>query len=99
MKTPSLLPSILLLAGSSTTLCAQMPPGAPPYTGLYVFGDSWSGTTDGAYWRSRWSNGPMWYDIRPEHPDLAVGLIACVGSGMDSQAALVMKSLTGSVTL
>ena len=63
MKAQLLLLTTLLVSGSSVPLPGQPAPAAPPYTGLYVFGDSWSGTNDGAYWRSRWSNGPMWYDI------------------------------------
>lgn len=63
MKTRSLLLTALLLTCISGLPRAHAAPGASPYTGLYVFGDSWSGTTDGAYWKSRWSNGPMWYDI------------------------------------
>jgi len=39
------------------------------------------------------------YQKETELPDLAVGLIACVGSGMASQAALVMESLTELVPL
>lgn len=44
---------------------------------------------------------PRWSlcKYQPKLPDLAVGLIACVGSGMDSQAALVMESLNAPVTL
>jgi hypothetical protein len=44
---------------------------------------------------------PKWPPCKcqPELPDLAAGLIACVGSGMASQAALVIESLTGSITL
>jgi len=43
---------------------------------------------------------PKWRPCNcwPELPDLAVGLIACVGSGVASQAAPVMESLTESVT-
>lgn len=64
MKNQSLVLITLFLAGTCGLLRVQAAPTiVPPYTGLYVFGDSWSGTTDGAYWKSRWSNGPMWYDI------------------------------------
>ena len=55
--------SLLMVAGASGPLGAQPAPGNPPYTALYVFGDSLSATTGGWYWNSRWSNGPMWPEI------------------------------------
>ena len=41
--------SLLMLAGASGLLRAQPAPGNPPYTALYVFGDSLSATTGGWY--------------------------------------------------
>lgn len=51
-----------LLISASAVLGAPPAPPAPPYTALYFFSDSWSATNDGLYWRSRWSNGPMWLE-------------------------------------
>ncbi|MHC1767245.1 MAG: SGNH/GDSL hydrolase family protein [Verrucomicrobiia bacterium] len=63
MNVPILLLGLVMLAGASDLLRAQPDPGEPPYSALYVFGDSLSGTTGGWYWNGRWSNGPMWPEI------------------------------------
>jgi phospholipase/lecithinase/hemolysin len=60
MKPALRLFAILSLVSTSAWLCAQAAPADPPYSALYVFGDSWSWTAGGPYWRSHWSNGPMW---------------------------------------
>ena len=71
MKTISLLLTKLLLAGTSGLLCAQPASNAPPYTALYVFGESWSVTTGGPYWNGHFANGPMWPEILSTHWGLA----------------------------
>ena len=56
----NLVPLLML---TMLTLSAAVQAQFSSYTALYVFGDSWSATSgglDGLYWRSRWSNGPMW---------------------------------------
>jgi phospholipase/lecithinase/hemolysin len=60
MKIEAILLTTLSLAGAIGLLRAQPVASDPPYSVLYVFGDSWSWTAGGSYWRSHWSNGPMW---------------------------------------
>ena len=61
----------LAFAGAVAGLSAQTPPPAdPPYTALYVFGDSDSSTSGGPYWMGRCSNGPTW----PEFLSTNLGL-------------------------
>lgn len=63
MKPESFLLAILLLSNTGARLYAQPAPIDPPYSAIYVFGDSWSWTAGGPYWRSHWSNGPMWPEL------------------------------------
>jgi len=63
MKTQAILLTTLSRAGAIGLLRAQPVPSDPPYSALYVFGDSWSWTAGGPYWRSHWSNGPMWPEL------------------------------------
>ena len=74
MKTQSLLLTALLLAGTSVLLHAQPAPNAPPYTALYVFGESWSVTTGGPYWNGHCANGPMWPEILSTNWGLAYAM-------------------------
>ena len=63
MKPALVLFAILFLSTTSALLHAQPAPADPPYSAIYVFGDSWSWTAGGPYWRSHWSNGPMWPEL------------------------------------
>ena len=63
MKPVVLLLRTVLVVGTGGWLRAQPMPADPPYSALYVFGDSWSWTAGGPYWRSHWSNGPMWPEL------------------------------------
>jgi phospholipase/lecithinase/hemolysin len=63
MKTQAILLITLSLAGATGLLRAQSRPSDPPHSAIYVFGDSWSWTAGGPYWRSHWSNGPMWPEL------------------------------------
>lgn len=63
MKPAFVLFAILFLSTTSARLYAQPAPPDPPYSAIYVFGDSWSWTAGGPYWRSHWSNGPMWPEL------------------------------------
>jgi phospholipase/lecithinase/hemolysin len=64
---PTLLFSLLMLAGASEPLGAPPARTNAPYSALYVFGDSLSATTEGWYWNSRWSRNWM-MDALPGPP-------------------------------